>query len=143
MRRRTPLRGALCELAAQTRRKCFVGRGFSHDEERRGGALAACAAHFPRVFVFDLLRADAKRALPGADPRLRQLESEREQLTTHVRALAELLSVDVEADAAPDPAGVVANGAADGLATLRARAVRDANEQAEHELGRLRATTPR
>ena len=91
----------------------------------------------------ELLRADAKRALPGADPRLRQLESEREQLTTHVRALAELLSVDVEADAAPDPAGVVANGAADGLATLRARAVRDANEQAEHELGRLRATTPR
>jgi len=94
----------------------------------------------------ELLRADAGRAQPGADPRLRRLESEREQLATHVRALAELLSADGqpgEANAAPDPAGVVANGAADGLVTLRARAVRDANEQAERELRRLRATTPR
>ena len=93
----------------------------------------------------ELLRADATAARPGADPRLRQLESEREQLATHVRALAELLSTDERAGDAGDaaePGDAVADGAPDRLETIRARAVREANEQAERELRRLRAGTP-
>ena len=41
-----------------------------------------------------------------------------------------------------EPGGAVANGAADRLETIRARAVRDANDHAERELRRLRAGTP-
>jgi hypothetical protein len=93
----------------------------------------------------ELLRADATAARPGTDPRIRQLESEREQLATHVRALAELLSIDERAgdtgDAA-DVGGAVTEGTADGLETIRAQAVREANEDAERELRRLRAGTP-
>jgi chromosome segregation ATPase len=92
----------------------------------------------------ELLRADAARTQPGTDPRLRRLESEREQLATHVRALAELLSADGSADldGAAELGEVLADGAADRLETLRARAVREANEHAERELRRLRAGTP-
>jgi chromosome segregation ATPase len=91
----------------------------------------------------ELLRADAKQVQIGVDPRLRRLVSEREQLATHVRALAELLSADNQPDEADGPLEPAdANGAADGLSALRARAVRDANEQAERELRRLRATSP-
>jgi DNA repair exonuclease SbcCD ATPase subunit len=86
----------------------------------------------------ELLRADVKGDRRAADPRLRQLESEREQLTTHVRALAELLSTDER----PADAGEVAYRAPDRLETIRARAVREANEHAERELRRLRAGTP-
>jgi hypothetical protein len=87
----------------------------------------------------ELLRAHATAARPGSDPRLRQLESEREQLITHVRALAELLSID---ERAVDAGDAVAEGAADRLETIRARAVREANDEAERELRRLRAGTP-
>jgi predicted nucleic acid-binding Zn-ribbon protein len=93
----------------------------------------------------ELIRADATGARPGTDPRLRQLESEREQLTTHVRALAELLSINGRAGDTGDAAeldGAVAPSAADRLETLRAHAVREANQQAERELRRLRAGTP-
>jgi hypothetical protein len=93
----------------------------------------------------ELLRADATAARPGTDPRIRQLESEREQLATHVRALAELLSIDVRAGDAGDAAelgNAVAEGTAEGLETIRAQAVREANEDAERELRRLRAGTP-
>jgi len=93
----------------------------------------------------ELLRADATAARPGTDPRIRQLESEREQLATHVRALAELLSIDVRAGDAGDAAELgdaVGEGTADGLETIRAQAVRKANEDAERELRRLRAGTP-
>jgi hypothetical protein len=90
----------------------------------------------------ELMRADAAGARPGTDPRLRQLESEREQLVTHVRALAELLSTDKRAGDAGRAArlgGAVAYGTADRLETIRARAVREANEHAERELRQLRA----
>jgi hypothetical protein len=99
----------------------------------------------------ELIRADATGPRPATDPRLRQLESEREQLATHVRALAELLSSNGRAEDAGEAAelagavthgGAVAHDAADRLETLRARAVRDANEQAERELRQLRAGTP-
>ena len=89
----------------------------------------------------ELLRADATNGRPGADPRLRQLESEREQLAIHVRALAELLSADErpgDADGAVESTGAPAEQ----LETIRARAVREANEHAERELRRLRAGTP-
>jgi chromosome segregation ATPase len=105
----------------------------------------------------ELIRAESSTARTGTDPRLRQLESEREQLTTHVQALAELLSIS---EPTGDPAEVPATAeqlvtrppsAADQLETppapsdadrpetLRAHAVREANEQAERELRQLRA----
>jgi hypothetical protein len=88
----------------------------------------------------ELMRADAAGARAGTDPRLRQLESEREQLATHVRALAELLSTDGRAGDADgaEQVGTVAYDAAD-LKTLRTRAVREANENAARELQRMRA----
>jgi hypothetical protein len=93
----------------------------------------------------ELLRADATAARPGTDPRLRQLESEREQLITHVQALAELLSIDKrvgDAGDAAEPGDAVTETAADRLEAIRARAVREANDDAERELRRLRAGTP-
>jgi hypothetical protein len=93
----------------------------------------------------ELLRADATAARPGSDPRLRQLESEREQLITHVQALAELLSIDKrvgDAGDAAEPGDAVTETAADRLEAIRARAVREANDDAERELRRLRAGTP-
>jgi predicted nucleic acid-binding Zn-ribbon protein len=92
----------------------------------------------------ELQRADATGSESGSDPRLRRLESEREQLTVHVRALAELLSTDEsagDADGLEALGDVVAGGPADGLETLRARALQEANESAEHELQRMRAGT--
>jgi hypothetical protein len=94
----------------------------------------------------ELMQADATTTRPGTDPRLRQLESEREQLATHVRALAELLSIDARAGDRGDAAELgdaSTEGAADRLETIRARAVREANEAAERELRRLSAGTPR
>jgi hypothetical protein len=88
----------------------------------------------------ELLRADAINGRPGADPRLRQLESEREQVATHVRALAELLSTD-EHPGDPDGAVEPTAAPAEQLEAIRARAVREANEHAERELRRLRAGT--
>ena len=93
----------------------------------------------------ELQRADATAAPPGSDARLRQLESERERLATHIRALAELVSSAGGADDGSGAAavgGVVANGAADRLETIRLDAVREANEHAERELRQLRAGTP-
>jgi hypothetical protein len=93
----------------------------------------------------ELLRADATGGAPTDDPRLRQLESEREQFATHVRALAELLSTDAPPGGdggAAEPGVAVAQVDADLLETIRSRAVREANEHAERELRRLRAGTP-
>jgi hypothetical protein len=93
----------------------------------------------------ELLRADAARGLPGTDPRLRRLESEREQLATHVRALAELLSTDGrtgDLDVAAELGDAAADDAVSELETIRELAVREANEHAERELRRLRAGTP-
>jgi hypothetical protein len=92
----------------------------------------------------ELLRADATGTRPGIDPRLRQLESEREQLATHIRAVAELLLADEHADHAGDvvnPGDVVGDGVADRLEAIRAQAVMQANDHAERELRRLRART--
>jgi hypothetical protein len=94
----------------------------------------------------ELLRADASAARASTDPRLRQLETERQQLATHVRALAELLSIDersAAADGGAELGGGVVDSAAEPLETIRVRAVRQANEDAERELRRLRAGAPR
>jgi chromosome segregation ATPase len=91
----------------------------------------------------ELVRADMTGGRSGADPRLRQLESEREQLATHVRALAELLGTDKRSgDAGAELAATVEDNATDRLETIRASVVREANEQAKRELRRLRAGTP-
>jgi hypothetical protein len=91
----------------------------------------------------ELVRADMTGGRSGADPRLRQLESEREQLATHVRALAELLGTDKRSgDAGAELAATVEDNATDRLETIRASVVREANEQAKSELRRLRAGTP-
>ncbi len=90
----------------------------------------------------ELLRADASGGRPAAGPRLRQLESEREQFATHVRALAELLSIDGtsgDVEVAAEPDGAIPESAVDPLETIRAHAVREANERAERELDQLRA----
>jgi hypothetical protein len=105
------------------------------EQERLTGRLRQLQARI------ELLRADATSGRPGADPRLRQLESEREQLASHVRALAELLSTD-ERPGDPDGAVEPTVAPADQLESIRARAVREANEHAERELRRLRAGTP-
>jgi hypothetical protein len=94
----------------------------------------------------ELLRTDATGARTGAEPRLSELESERTQIATHVRALAELLSTDEHTrheHAGAELADSVADGAADRLKTIRESVVREANEQAERELRRLRAGTRR
>ena len=86
-----------------------------------------------------LLRADASRD-PGSNGnvRLRHLESEREQLVTHVQALSELLLADPDRDGGEAGAEIES----DRVAALRAEAVQAANEQAERELRRLRAASP-
>ena len=91
----------------------------------------------------ELVRADATAGRSVADPRLGQLESEREQLATHVRALAELLGTDTRSgEAGTELAATVNDSATDNLETIRASVLREANEQAELELRRLRAGTP-
>jgi hypothetical protein len=129
------------ELARGERDEALEASRVQHDEHAR---LTARVRQLQARI--ELMRADATGGRSGADPRLQKLESEREQLATHVRALAELLSTDERpgnAVAAAEPGGAVAHVATDRLETLRARAVRDANEHAERELRRLRAGTPR
>ena len=92
----------------------------------------------------ELLRSELKSGRSGVDPRVGQLESEREQLASHVRALAELLSPDerpAEVAAGAELTGVVADNGTDRLEAIRASVVREANEQAERELRQLRAGT--
>jgi len=77
---------------------------------------------------------------PGTSTRLRRLESEREQLAGHVRALADLLSVNGARPVQVDRRQTGANGS-DLVAAVRDRAVRAAHEQAERDLEQLLADT--
>lgn len=140
---RESLAHALSELeVAHAERDAALeaGREDRREHARLTGRLRQLQARI------ELQRADATGSGSGSDPRLRRLESEREQLTVHVRALAELLSTDEpagDADGRQALADVVADGPADGLERLRARALREANQHAERELQRLRAGTAR
>jgi hypothetical protein len=90
---------------------------------------------------FELLRADAQRTEaafgPGTIARLRRLETEREQLVGHVRALAELLAVSAPAVGTDRRRAL--NGAAERVVAARDRAVRAAHEQAERDLEQMLA----
>jgi chromosome segregation ATPase len=116
----------------------------SHEQQAEQARLTARLRQLQARI--ELLRADASAARASTDPRLRQLETERQQLATHVRALAELLSIDersAAADGGAELGGGVVDSAAEPLETIRVRAVRQANEDAERELRRLRAGAPR
>jgi hypothetical protein len=131
--------GSLAQTAA-AQAECDAALEATHEDRSEHAQLTGRLRQLQARI--ELMRADAAGARPGTDPRLRQLESEREQLVTHVRALAELLSTDKRAGDAGRAArlgGAVAYGTADRLETIRARAVREANEHAERELRQLRA----